>query len=88
MPKLRNVNPLGDVYFPLLGRDLAAGEEFEVDDATAAELLKQVGNFEPAGDIDYGTLTVADLEQIAAQRGIDLTGLTKKADIVAAIKKG
>lgn len=46
MAKLKNVNPLGDVYFPLLGRDLAAGEEFEVDDDTADELLKQVGNFE------------------------------------------
>lgn len=89
MAKLRNTNPLGDVFFPLLGRDLAAGEEFEVDDATAAELLKQAGNFEPvSGDVDYDSLTVADLEQIAAQRGIDLTGLTKKADIVAAIKKG
>lgn len=46
MAKLVNVNPLGDVYFPLLGRDLAAGEEFEVDDDTAAALLEQTGNFE------------------------------------------
>lgn len=46
MATLRNTNPLGDVYFPLLGRDLTAGEEFEVDAQTAKELLKQDGNFE------------------------------------------
>lgn len=46
MATLRNTNPLGDVYFPLLGRDVAAGEEFEVDDDTAAALLEQTGNFE------------------------------------------
>lgn len=87
MATLRNTNPLGDVFFPLLGRDLAAGEEFEVDDDTAAELLLQVGNFAPVGDA-LDALTVDDLRGVADQRGIDLTGLTKKAEIAAAIKKG
>lgn len=87
MAKLRNVNPLGDVYFPLLGRDLTAGEEFEVDDDTAGELLKQVGNFAPVGDA-MDVMTVESLRTLADERGVDLTGLTKKAEIVAAIKKG
>jgi hypothetical protein len=46
MAPLKNVNPLGDVDFPLIGRSLKAGEEFDVPDDVAAELLEQVGNFE------------------------------------------
>lgn len=46
MPTLKNTNPLGDVDFPLLGRTLEAGEEFEVSDEQAIELLKQDGNYE------------------------------------------
>ena len=33
--KLRNINPLGQVDLPLLGRTLEPGEEFDVDDAVA-----------------------------------------------------
>jgi len=47
--KLKNVNPLGAVDLPLIGRTLDAGEVFEVDDKTGAVLLKQVGNYERAG---------------------------------------
>lgn len=43
---LRNVNPLGAVEFPLIGRVLEAGETFEIDDTTAAALLEQEGNWE------------------------------------------
>lgn len=87
MPKLRNVNPLGDVDVPILGRTLEAGEEFETDDETAALLLAQVGNYAAVGDA-MDVMTVEQLKELAAERDVDLTGLTKKADIVAAIKKG
>lgn len=43
---LKNTNPLGAVDFPLIGRSLDAGEEFEVTEAVGKELLKQAGNFE------------------------------------------
>lgn len=46
MARLKNVNPIGAVDFPLLGRVLEAGEEFDVDDDTAALLLEQDGNFQ------------------------------------------
>lgn len=46
MTTLRNVSPLGDLDFPLLRRNVAAGEEFEVDADVADGLLEQVGNFE------------------------------------------
>ncbi len=46
MAVLRNVNPLGAVDVPLLGRTLAAGEVFEVPDSVAEQLLAQVGNYE------------------------------------------
>lgn len=44
--RLKNVNPLGEVEFPLIRRTLAPGEEFDIDDERGAALLEQVGNFE------------------------------------------
>ncbi len=46
MAVLRNINPLGAVELPLIGRTLAAGEEFEVPDSVAETLLAQVGNYQ------------------------------------------
>ncbi len=46
MPRIRNVNPTGDIWNRHTGF-LAAGESVEVTDDVAAELLEQVGNFEP-----------------------------------------
>lgn len=57
MPKLRNINPLGQVDLPLIGRSgepvgtpgvgcLEPGEEFDATDAQAAALLEQTGNYE------------------------------------------
>lgn len=46
--RLTNTNPLGEVYVPVLGRTLAAGEEFEVPDDLGTALLKQAGNYTPA----------------------------------------
>jgi hypothetical protein len=43
--QLKNVNPLGAVDLPLIGRSLEAGEVFEVPDKVGKELLKQVGNY-------------------------------------------
>lgn len=45
MPKIKNVCPMGEVDVPLLGRELAAGEEFEVTEEVAALLLAQPDNF-------------------------------------------
>lgn len=46
--KLRNINPLGEVDLPLIGRVLAPGEVFDVTDEQGAALLEQVGNYEKA----------------------------------------
>lgn len=57
MPKLRNVNPMGHVDVPLIGRQgepydehgagcLAAGEVFEVTQAVADVLLEQSDNYQ------------------------------------------
>ena len=47
---IRNVNPLGEVDVPLLGRIVAADEVVEVSDEDAAQLLPQASNWaaEPA----------------------------------------
>lgn len=144
MPKvlLRNINPLGFVDLPLIGRQgatddpdgdqpgsgcLIPGEVFSVDAEIAGEaphwrpseegdadadgvirrfetrveddllevhdlghgLLAQVGNFEVADD-DLGKKTVEELVAYAAvqEPPIDISGLKKKADILAALRKG
>ena len=46
--RLKNVSPLGHLELPLIGRVLAPGEVFEVDDDAGAALLDQPGNFEAA----------------------------------------
>ena len=46
MKTLRNINPLGAVELPLIGRELAAGEEFDVTDEQAKVLLEQATNSE------------------------------------------
>lgn len=57
MPKLRNINPLGQVDVPLLRRQgepfgvsgsgcLEPGEVFEVSEEIAGVLLEQVDNYE------------------------------------------
>jgi hypothetical protein len=44
--KFRNVNPLGAVEVPILGRVLEAGEEFEATGDVAEALLAQPYNYE------------------------------------------
>ena len=51
MPKLRNINPLGAVDLPLIGRTLAPGEEFEV---TAEQAGRAPSGSAEAGDYDPG----------------------------------
>lgn len=48
MVALRNINPLGAVELPLIGRVLDAGEVFDIADDLGAALLEQVGNYELA----------------------------------------
>lgn len=46
--RLRNVNPAGAIYVPMLARRLDAGEVFEASPAEAAQLLRQPSNYESA----------------------------------------
>ena len=48
MARLVNINPIGAVELPLIGRVIEAGEEFEVPDDAAAVLLEQVDNYRAA----------------------------------------
>jgi hypothetical protein len=80
---LRNINPVGEVR--VFGRTVGAGEEFEVSDEHAAALLEQTGNYEVAKPVDE--MTVEELTTYAANHDIDLGDATKKADLLATIKK-
>ena len=44
---LKNVSPLGALYFPLLGRVIDAGEEFEVPDEVGERLAEQGDVWQP-----------------------------------------
>lgn len=48
MPTLRNINPLGDIDLPLIGRTLARDETFDVTAEQAETLLMQSDNYAPA----------------------------------------
>jgi len=45
--KIRNVSPLGDLYLPAIGREVAADEVFEVTNELGASLLEQPTNWAP-----------------------------------------
>lgn len=83
MVQLRNVNPLGHVDLPLIGREghpedapdegegcLKPGEVFDVTQAQAEHLLEQVGNYELA-DAAAEKARQADLAAAAAQAAAD-----------------
>ncbi len=84
MRQLIHKSPLGPLSIPGVLGEPAPGEPFEVDDDIAESLLEQSDLFAPAESTE---LTVAQLRDIAEQRGIDLTGLRTKSDIAAAIAR-
>lgn len=50
------------------------------------EITGEPYNTEEGGEVDLESMTVAELKEYAAERGISLSGLTRKADIIAAIR--
>lgn len=64
MAKIKNVSPIGDLFVPALGIDVALGETVDVPDELAASLLEQPANW-VSGDSKKETstpATVADSE--------------------------
>ena len=59
MATLKNINPLGEIDLPLIGRSLAAGEEFDVSDEQAAILLMQDANYEAVASSKSKSTTTA-----------------------------
>ena len=53
---------------------------------TKKETKKEVKKETTSKDVDYSSMKVAELKEIAAEKNIDVTGM-KKADIVEALKK-
>jgi hypothetical protein len=76
------------------GRDYARGEAIEMATADAATLLSLGALIDDAPEDDDGNGPIVDLEkqnveqlkELAKTEAVDLEGITKKADIVAAIK--
>lgn len=65
---------------------------FETDSAEAAEKLKALGyecvsEPEAAAKKTVDEMTIEELKAYAAEKGIDISGLTVKADILAKIKE-
>jgi hypothetical protein len=71
----------GAVRYPVEGPIFVSDDE--------AERLLENGNLDeeaPFSDDDLEKLKVEGLKQIAAEEQVDLTGITKKPDIIAAIR--
>lgn len=58
----------------------------EVDDQALADWLA-AGWLEGGGD-DLASMTLPQLRDLAAERGVDLAGAAKKADVLAALRAG
>ncbi|NQX36252.1 hypothetical protein [Herbiconiux sp. VKM Ac-2851] len=84
MSTVTNISPQGDLELPLIGRVVAAGESVEVPADVAEKLAAQPDVWL----VTSSTPKIADLRAAAEERGIDLTGLKKKADIEAALAAG
>ncbi|MED5545792.1 MAG: hypothetical protein VYD90_11125 [Pseudomonadota bacterium] len=74
------------------GKNYARGDEIELSDGDAAGLLK-IGaiatetHAAAGGDlVELDKLKLEELKAIAEKEEVDLDGITRKADIVAAIK--
>lgn len=83
--KIRYVGPHDEVSIPDLGILAERGKAFDVDDTTGAELLAQIGNYEPIAGGDLSLLTVKQLTAYAEAHDIDLGDATKKADLIKVI---
>ena len=46
MTLIKNVSPLGDLYVPLLGKEVAAGETVDVSDESLDSFICQVENWQ------------------------------------------
>lgn len=53
---------------------------------TELEEAKKAKGDNPTTDDDLEDMTVADLKELAEKRNVDLTGLTKKSDIIDALR--
>ncbi len=71
------------VYNAELRRRQDEQAEREANEQPAAEPVEVQD--EPTVE-GYEALTVADLRELAEQRGVDLDGITRKADIIAALE--
>lgn len=66
-----------------IGEDHAEASGLEVLDKAAVDVY---GAPLPAKNyVDLGSLTVSQLEEVAQEQGVDLSGASKKSDIIAAI---
>ena len=75
------------------GRVLVPGEELTVNAQKADKLverkLAEIVGEEPeqGADDELDSMTVDELKEYAQEAGIDLKGVTRKADMIAAIRK-
>ena len=73
--------PHDAVDLPTLGLTITRGDVVDLPADVVAELA--AAGFEPIADLKK--LTVEGLKQLAAAKDIDITGITKKADLIAAL---
>jgi hypothetical protein len=59
--KLKNINPLGAIDLPIIGRTLVAGEEFDVPDALAGRAPSTVAGDDGVDVFDPGAGLLAQV---------------------------
>ncbi len=76
------------VEFPLYDRDATYLQAAQL--TALATFFERVVTAlaQPEGEPTLDNMTIAQLKALAAEHNVDLTGVTKKADIIAAIEAG
>jgi hypothetical protein len=83
MFRFKNISSQGALDLPLLGRIIAAGEEFEVTPEQAEHLAKQPDVWKPLDPppSEYDSRNVTELKQLLEERQLSTSG--KKPDLIA-----
>lgn len=80
--RLTYPGPHEAVDVPALGRRVTQGEQVEVPDDVGANLVEQGWHAEAS---ELASLTVAELREVADERGVELDSRATKAEIIAAL---
>lgn len=81
----KDAEPIG-MHWDAAQAALQAGTHEVVDTALSSGEPRRMGEENRGDEPDLEAMTRADLDKLAAERGVDVSKATNKADVIAALK--